>query len=310
MQQIKAGVITLILASCLTGGAHAKEGGDQYPNGGENWMAGAVPPPGDYFINYSGHYSGKLRDGHGNKVDDAKVDAWFNAFRYINVTEHKILGGNWGWHIIAPVVNQRIRLGGGSDTVTGLGDITVNPMILSWHTKNWHWATGVDINLPTGRYSSGESRRSIGANYWSFEPLLAVTYRSDDGWEASAKFMYNLKTTNRNFRAAPGTERMKYRSGDEFHMDYLIGKNFGQWGVGVSGYYLQQTSNDKLNGKPISSKLGPWSDGRKGRVFAIGPSVTYSTKKGMQFIAQWQHETKVKNRFGGDKFWLKFIMPL
>jgi hypothetical protein len=26
-------------------------------------------------------------------------------------------------------------------------------------------------------------------------------------------------------------------------------------------------------------------------------------------IAQWQHEFEKENRFGGDKAWLKFVMP-
>jgi hypothetical protein len=27
------------------------------------------------------------------------------------------------------------------------------------------------------------------------------------------------------------------------------------------------------------------------------------------FIVQWQHETLVRDRFGGDKFWFKMIVP-
>jgi len=29
----------------------------------------------------------------------------------------------------------------------------------------------------------------------------------------------------------------------------------------------------------------------------------------MSFMAQWQHETLVRNRFGGDKIWFKMIIP-
>jgi hypothetical protein len=47
---------------------------------------------------------------------------------------------------------------------------------VSWHSKNWHWAIGLDINLPVGAYKSGEPRQSIGANYWSLEPLFAFSY--------------------------------------------------------------------------------------------------------------------------------------
>lgn len=309
---MKTKSLLLALLLCFTGlgVAQAKEGVDQYPHGAENWLAGAVPPPGGYFINYSGYYSGKLKDGSANTVPDAKVGAWFNAFRYVRTTNKKILGGNWGWHVIAPVVSQKMELGGNKNTVSGLGDITIDPFILSWHSDNWHWATGLDILVPTGTYKQGEPTRSLGANYWSFEPLFAFTYLNKQGWEVSAKFMYNFKTANKDFRPAPDITKMKYKSGDEFHMDFLVGKHIGNWGLGVSGYYLQQTTNDKLDGAVISSAAGPWSRGRKGRVLAFGPSVNYSSKSGTQFIAQWQHETMVHNRFAGDKFWLKLIVPM
>jgi hypothetical protein len=298
------------LATLAIGSVQAKEGGDQYPNGAETWLAGAVPPPGNYFINYFGYYSGDLVDGSGKEVSGAGVDAWFNAFRFVHTSEHKILGGNWGWHVIVPLVHQDVALGAGSESKFGLGDITVNPFILSWHTKNWHWAVGLDVNLPTGAYKEGEPRKSIGTNYWSVEPIFTFSYMGDTGWEVSAKFMYNFKTTNDDFRPALDAPKMDYESGDDFHMDYLVGKRFGPWGVGLSGYYLKQTTNDKLDGQTISSALGPWSDGRKGEVFAIGPTVTYTTKGGVHFTGQWNRETSAENRFEGDKFILKLIMPL
>lgn len=302
-------IIALSIAVGLCGVAQAKEGGDQSANGAESWMAGAVPPPGNYFINYSGYYTGSLRGGNGDKVPGANVDAWFNAFRFLQVTNHKFLGGNYGWQVIAPVVNQRLELGGGTDTVTALGDITVSPYVMSWHQGNWHWVTGLDIFIPTGKYRAGEPRRSVGSNYWSFEPAFGVTYLNEQGWEASAKFAYNFKTTNTGYRDTPNSPSQDYRSGDEFHMDYLLGKHIGPWAVGVAGYYLQQTQNDTLDGQSLGSSPA-WSAGRKGRVFAFGPSVSYSSKSGMQFVGQWQHETMVENRFGGDKFWLKLILPL
>jgi len=300
--------LALALSGLVAGGALAKEGGDQYPNGAENWLAGAVPPPGNYFLNYFGHYGGTLRDGDGDKVPDVSVSAWFNAFRFIHVTETRILGGNYGVHVIVPIVHQRVKLGSRA-SAAGLGDMTFSPAILSWHSGNWHWAAALDIHMPTGKYKAGDPRKSIGTNYWSIEPLFAVTWLSEKGWEISAKFMYNIKSKNKGFRPAVGAPKMDYESGDDFHMDFLVGKRFGPWGVGLSGYYLKQTTNDKLDGQTISSAIGPWSSGRKGEVFAIGPSAIYTSPTGTMFIAQWQHETRVKNRFKGDKAWLRLIMP-
>lgn len=300
-------VLGCALLSTMISVAYAKEGGDQYPNGAETWMAGAVPPAGGYFINYAGHYGGKLRNNSGSKVDGAKVSAWFNAFRYVHVTNTKILGGDYAWHVIVPVVHQKLELGGASKSRTDTGDITFSPFVLAWHKPNLHWLVGLDINMPTGAYDSKDARRSIGANYWSFEPLAAVTYLSDGGWEASTKLMYNIKTKNKNYRPDPTSRSLDYHSGDEFHMDYLVGKRFGDWGVGLSGYYLQQTTADKVDGSTLGAVPSVWGKGRKGRVFAYGPTVTYTSKSGISLSAQWNHETKVKNRFSGDKVMVKLV---
>lgn len=305
---IKLFSLALIMLGLAARDAIAKEGGDQYPNGAENWLAGAAPPAGNHFLNYFGHYSGFLHNGDGNKVSDASVSTWFNAFRLIHITEMRVLGGNYGVHIVMPIVHQSMKRGDYT-SVVGLGDITISPTSLSWHSGNWHWVAALDIRMPTGKYKAGNPQRSIGTNYWSIEPLLAVTWLSEKGWEISSKFMYNIKSKNKEFRLAIDEPKMDYASGDELHIDFLVGKRFGLWGAGLSGYYLKQTTNDKLDGQTISSVLGPWSSGRKGEVLAIGPSVIYNSPTGTTLIAQWQNEMYAKNRFQGYIAWLRLIIP-
>jgi hypothetical protein len=318
---MKKSAIALLVGSLFlaAGAAQAKEGGDQYPNGAENWYAGALPPPGTYFINYFGYYGGKLVDGGGDKVKHPatnnttpRADAVFDALRVVHITNTKILGANWGVHAILPIVSQGVsNLPGttGGASKFGIGDITIDPFVLAWHhSPELHSAFGIDINLPTGAYDQNDPRTSIGANYYSYEPLYAITWLPKGGWEVSGKFMYNIKSKNNDsvFLGQNG----KYQSGDEFHMDYLVGKHVGEWAFGISGYYLKQLTDDKFNGTTVPSIPGVISSGRKGQVFAFGPSVKYSAKNGSMFIAQWQHETMVENRFQGDKLWFKMILPL
>lgn len=311
---MKKSAIALIVGSLFlaAGAARAKEGGDQYPNGAETWYAGALPPPGTYFINYFGYYGGKLVDGSGDKVKHAatgnttpRVDAVFDALRLVHITNTKILGANWGVHAILPIVSQGAsNLPGvsGSASKFGIGDITIDPFVLAWHhSPELHTAFGIDINLPTGAYDKNDPRTSIGANYYSYEPLYAITWLPKGGWEVSGKFMYNIKSKNND---------TKYQSGDEFHMDYLVGKHVGEWAFGIGGYYVKQLTNDKVNGTTVAGVPGLISEGRKGQVFAFGPSVKYTAKNGSMFIGQWQHETMVENRFQGDKLWFKMILPL
>ena len=295
--------------------AIAKESGDQYVYGAESWLAAAVPPPGNYFLNYLGHYSGRLYDGNGNKASfpgtgrTGSVEATFDGLRFLKVTDHKIFGGNWGVDIVVPVVNQNVDVGApnGSRSVSGIGDTLIDPLILSWHTPEWHFAAAVAVYLPTGKYDKMDVRASIGTNYYSYEPAVGVSYIGQSGWEASTKMMYNIKgkNTDSNFLGTNGT----YASGNEFHMDYAVGKRFGPWGVGLAGYYLKQTTDDKFNGATVAAVPGLWSQGRRGEVFAIGPSVMYTSAKGPIFIGSWNHETKTENRYGGDKVWFKVILP-
>ena len=303
MNKRHAAAVALAMGmAAVTGIADAKEGPDQYPNGAESWFAGALPPPGNYFLNYFGYYTAKLKDGNGDQVrlgNDVKVDATFDALRYIGVTPYTFLGASYAVHVIVPFAHVKMDLGG-SETTTGIGDINFSPLVLGWHSKNWHAIAALDFYAPTGKYDQNDPRKQIGANYWSYEPVFAFSYLGDDGWEVSAKLMYNIKQQN---------DDTDYESGDDFHVDYLIGQNFGPWGVGLAGYYLVQTTDDEVGGRAIPAIPGLFSEGRKGQVFAFGPSVKYMGPKGSQFIFTWNHEEAVENRFRGDKFWFKVVLP-
>lgn len=267
-------------------------GGGAYPNGAEDFMAGAVPPPGTYFLNYLTYYTAdKFMDNSGKsaiKDFDLKVTA--NVFRFLHVTNTKIFGGNWAVHLFIPILNVDVSLPFGSKSKTGLGDIIIDPFILSWHSKNWHFATGLDIYIPTGDYDKNRLANT-GRNYWTFEPIFAFSYISDDGFDVSFKFMYDFNTKNND---------TNYLSGQEFHFDYTIGKRFNNWTFGLGGYYYKQITNDKLNGVKVEP------DGNKGQALAIGPQIKYDYKN-INFTLKYQKEFEVKNRPEGDKFWFKFV---
>jgi hypothetical protein len=284
----------LSLVVLANGNAYATEfGGGAYPNGAEDFMSGAVPPPGYYFINYLNYYSAdEFKDGNGDElIPDFELSATANVFRFLYVTKQQIFGGYWGVHMFIPLVNLEVTLPPlGEQGRAGLGDIIVDPFILSWHFKNWHLATGVDIYMPTGRYDE-EEFANIGRNYWTFEPIFAVTYLSDGGFEVSSKFMYDFNTKNSD---------TDYLSGQEFHFDYTLGYKISNWRVGLGGYYYNQVTNDEIDGEKVGE------DGFKGQAFALGPQVQYQHKN-MFFTAKYQIETEVENKPEGEKFWFKFI---
>ncbi len=276
-------------------------GGNAYPLGAEDFMSGAVPPPGYYFIDYFLYYSAdELNNKDGDNVGDGfDLDAVVNTFRFIYVTKQKIFGGFWGVHMFVPIWYLDVTAPGGvmSDDKTGLGDIIIDPFILSWHFKNWHLATGVDIYMPTGSYDK-EDVANISRNYWTFEPIFAFTYISDGGFEVSSKFMYDFNTNN------PDTD---YLSGQEFHFDYAVGYRVNNWNLGVAGYYYKQITDDKMNGETVTfpASLG-FDEGFKGQTFAVGPAVKYNYKN-MSFTLKYLWETAVEHRPEGSDLWFKFV---
>ena len=124
--------------------------------------------------------------------------------------------------------------------------------------------------MPTGRYDE-EELANIGRNYWTFEPIFAVTYLSDGGFEVSSKFMYDINTENTD--SFLGGD---YLSGQEFHFDYTVGYKISNWRVGLGGYYYKQVTNDEINGRHPA--FLEFDDGFKGQAFAIGPAVQYQYK--------------------------------
>ena len=154
--------VLVALGALAAGTAGARKAATSIPNGIETWFAGAVPPPGNYFINYFGHYGGDLYNGEGKRVAGTSASAWFNAFRFVKVSDIKVLGGDWAGHVILPVVHSAPEPRRRRCPASGLGDLTIDPSSSPGTRGDWHWTVGLDINPPTGRYKSGDPPRASG----------------------------------------------------------------------------------------------------------------------------------------------------
>jgi len=292
----KGKILFAVLAAgfLFSAGAFATEfGGGSYPNGADDFMLGALPPPGTYILNYTTCYTAnKFKSSL--VPPDFKLQVFADVFRIVHVTRQQVLGASWAMHAFIPVACLDVTMGGQSDNKWGLGDIIIDPFILGWHSKNWHTTTGLDIYLPTGAYSSTDLA-NIGRNYWTFEPVVAFTYIGDSGFEVSTKFMYDFNTEN---------DDTDYSSGQEFHMDYTVGRRISKnCSLGLGGYWYAQMTDDKVNGITVGT------DGFKGNVVGVGPQVKFDWGK-KSLILKYQKEFCVDNKPEGDKFWLKFVAAL
>jgi hypothetical protein len=293
MNRVTRFLSVLVIVLFFSVSAFATEsGGGAYANGAEGTVTGMLPPPGFYAINYVNFYrADSFKDNNGDTLmggKDFNVTTAVEVLRLLTVTNKTFLGGNFGSYVLIPVANVSLTTPAGSQTKTGLADITVAPF-LCWHAKNFHWATAMDFVLPTGAYDENDIA-NIGRNYYTVEPLVAMTYMADNGVELSAKLMYDYNTENND---------TNYQSGNEFHIDYTAAYHYKKWTFGLTGYYYQQVTDDELDGDKI--------DDFKGKAMAAGPLVSYSYNPGHFITVKYQKEFDVENKPSGEKIWVKAL---
>ena len=283
-------------------------GSGAYPNGADDFMAGVVPPPGTYLMLYSNYYSAdRYKNNRGDNYEvgplaDLDISVWANVVRVVHVTDIRILGANWAVQTLIPALDMDFEFGAPfealNDSHFGLGDIIVNPLLLAWHGKHFHWAAGLDTFLPTGSYDKYREPINPGNNVWTFEPAFGITYLNGP-IDLSMKLMYDFSTTNDDYLDPRNGRTVDLVPGQEFHTDFAAGYSFAEnWTVGVSGYFYQQTTDDEVDGVDVPDE--------RGRVLALGPAIKYAHKN-MSFTFKSLFETQVRNRPAGNSTWFRFI---
>ena len=293
---LKLSACAMLLGS-VPATVHATEGGvSMYPNGTENFMLGALPPPGTYGMLFGNHYQAtQVNDNRGNSLNipGFKVEANVLAARFAWLPKAQFMGGDLVAHVVVPLVNLNVNVAGASQTKTGIGDITTGVGVGYHHSPNLHSVVAVDFFLPTGDYNRSDLA-NIGKNHWGFEPALGLTYVDPKGFNGDLKFglIFNGKNSATD-----------YTSGREFHFDYAAGWGFGNgWTAGVGGYVYRQVSDDTQAGVAVQDN--------RGSAMSIGPNVKYDSGKGWFATLKWEKETNVKNRAQGESIWLKAVFPL
>ena len=285
------------LALLAAGSAQALESGSTpaYPNGSESFLMGAVPPPGFYSLLYVSSYSAsRLNDSQGNNlnVPGFRIRANAIAARFAWVPGVKVGDGDLVFHTIVPLLNISARTPGGSQTRTGVGDVTVGGAVGFHHSPNFHTAFGVDWHLDTGSWSQSNIV-NLGNNHKAVEPIFAFSYIDPKGLNADMRIGYSFNQKNK---------ATDYRSGDDFHFDYSVGWGLGpKWVLGVGGYYYQQVKNDRQGGVELASS--------KTRAMSIGPALKYDSGTGWIFTVKWEKEFAVRNKTQGSALQIKAILP-
>jgi hypothetical protein len=253
------GMITLtFFGLAQTAGAAGKG----YTPGLEGVLAASVPPPGVHWRMFNMYYEADtLTDAQGDKIGNGfDLGVLVQVHRVIHMTGRKILGADYGYSVILPMVATDFEVTGFSDSRVGLGDLYVEPLILAWHEARYDVALGLGVNLPTGHFDAAEPA-SPGNGYWSAMLTLGATMFFDDQKSLSASVL----TRTIYYGEQDDTDK---EPGSEFIMDFGVGKEMPlSKGLlirpGICGYSLWQITGDD----------GPGTSDDKHSVYALGAEV-------------------------------------
>jgi hypothetical protein len=301
------------MVSALVAASHiaiAGEGGTSHVMPGANATLVDLPPtsPGGFFkpmyINYQGNASATIPTAAGI-VANLNADANTLALGGGYSLEQTIFGGaHYSVAAFLPytwlsISGNSAALGGRQiqNSVSGIGDLTVVPVMLAWKPDDWQYDFLMPVYAPTGSYETGRLGNT-GLNYWTVDPIIGAAYsNAKSGFNAAIHVGYAMNTEN---------NATSYKSGDIVHVDaamqqiFPLGSGFAN--IGAEAWYFQQVTCDSRSG----ATLGCF----KGRTAGIGPVLGYIQPIGQSRLLlelKWLPELDTKNRLNGDYIWLKMV---
>ncbi|MFI4956138.1 MAG: transporter [Gammaproteobacteria bacterium] len=267
-------LIGFMLIAC-NARVHAEENGvGHWIPGQIPFFAGMMPPDKGLYVRESNYmYSGTLSDKIGVPIGNEVV---FNSKRVIYVDtfifNYVFAPKRAGW---VPNVSMDVAIPfmyfKNSVTLTptsfaesqssyNLSDVIITPINLGWDFQQYHWTAGINVYAPTGPYSVNSLVPS-GYNYWTFEPAIGFTYY-DPGNRIELTFYAGIDFNTINYAA-------EYKTGDQFHVDWIAAKYFNHgFAMGLGGYVYDQVTGDSGTG----AVLGAYKD----YIFSLGPVFRYA----------------------------------
>ena len=301
-------IVALLTAFTVqsTGATAMENGATQWPSGVQTVIPAILPAPGETALyNYTLYYNAdSFKDGHGNDLIpgfDLSVFAeaprivhtWKSKLGPLNISSAVVLAGNFLKVEQNPLPGVHLE-----DSTIGLNFLYLTPLYLTYNTSTLHAEFGPSVFIPVGRYDAKDLANPT-VNYYAFQQELSVTYFPIKTLEFSTLAVIDINAEN------PDTH---YHSGDFVSVDW--GVNWAPFAsvpnlfFGVGGYYLNQFTDDEINGV----KVDP--DGFRLKRIALGPQLVYYFSQKAGIAAKYQREFETENGPEGDRFWIQFVVPI
>jgi hypothetical protein len=295
----------------------ADDGGKSvYLLGKRGPLAAFVPKPGFYLSNdvYSYDASSSSLLPLGDRiVQDVSAQALMDIPQFTWVTDVTLGGGRLAFSVLIPFGKidvegkGTVQLPNGtiptiklSDSDSGFADPVVGGSV-GWKHRDGDrfraWSVYSSVWIPIGSYQAGRLA-NLSSNRWALDVGGAYTMANfKGGRELSSVVGLTFNGNNQDTH---------YSSGNDFHLEVSGRQHLPHnWALGAVGYWFQQLTADSNN----PAILGDF----KGRVFAIGPEVSYQfpgKEHPVGLDLRWYHEFSAQNRLEGNGVFLTFSVPL
>jgi hypothetical protein len=308
----------------------------------EGLAAGALPPPGFYFINdvYFANFKGygvAGPNGTWNATEansNVKLPALIDVPILVWVPGCKLFGADYGAGIAQPFdfTNLRENLGGytvpgtlnawASGNQWGTYNTLLIPAILSWKVCDFRIKAAMDFGLNDGTTSPGNSIMAgppgtagyhIGGHQLLGRDGQIYAWSSNDSWQFTPNLGISWLHAGWNLSAdffytwyTKDTDT-QYQNGPEFAADYTISYTCGKWTFGLGAAQENQTSNDKFDaGDGTGYHSQPNS---KYTNYSMGPLVGYNFGP-CSLMFMYNFPLSTSNDVGGEWFNVRLVVPL
>jgi hypothetical protein len=308
-------LILLLLLSALTGTAQLVNKSLVSPLQSGHYQAGTMnirdfadPAPssglfvldynfiqsGDQFYGATGQQVTQITGPTGSKVAlSTNVSGYINDPMLLWASKGKVLGATYFGGVNVPVITVSSNLGysfiGHVDSlhksgningqVSGLSDLNIFPVYLSWGLTNLDVTVGWSVYAPTGKFSVGGSDNT-GLGYWSnLFQAFGYWYPEKVGGKSSKALAIMLGASYEVIGKIKGTD---VSPGSRFYLDYGIEQYFSNnLSFGLFGGNDWQVGNDK--GSQVY-----WNTSVHDRLGVAGAQLAYWIwTNRLQFIAKY-----------------------
>lgn len=273
--------------------------------------SGFLPPANTTTLGFAYLYNDwdHLTDSNGDKrAPFKKVKATSRGYTpaLIHMTDYQILGADYGFGVALPYMSVRIDnsietpMGvmpmKGEDN--GLFAVFLSPIILAWRDPTYTFTHNLQFNVDVPvNHIDGDNPANVAQDYYGTGLTYQFTYSFGQGYQIGSglSWQYNFRNKHDQHPTTGGPEG-KYKNGDILVWNAGVGKQFGNWSLGVTSYWLEQLHADDISGASDYQGL-------RAREFGAGPIISYQNVQNPHapsFMLKYSHGITSRDAVTGD----------